>query len=142
MNAKAEQFQNYLNEKDIKVFEAEDLHDERGTAVFRSHVTVEGQQLPTIVITDNSIFVVVRVQISPKALTEENQTAVLKIVNEQNDKYKPFKLYFNANGDLLLDFCHVTENDNVNGDTIYLMFDVVINYLNANYRELMKAIWQ
>ena len=141
MNAKAEKFQNYLNEKDITVFSAEDLHDERGTAVFRSHITVEGQQLPTIVITDNSVFVMVRVQVSPKALTEENKTAVLTLLNEQNDKYKPFKLYVNTGGDLLLDFCTVMENDELNGDTVYLMFDVVINYLNEKYRELMKTVW-
>ncbi len=143
MNAKAEKFQNYLNEKEIHVFETEEIEgDERGTAVFRSYITVEGQRLPTVLILDNSVFAVVRVQISPKALTEENRAEVLGIVNEQNSKYKPFKLYFNEENNLLVDFCTVIENDDLNGDTIYLMFDVVINYLNENYRELMKAVWK
>ena len=73
MNKNAEAFKAYLDEKDIKVFEIEELEgDEQKTAVFRSHVTTEGQQLPTVVILDESIFALIRVQISPKALMEKN----------------------------------------------------------------------
>ena len=50
MNKNAEAFKAYLEEKDIHVFEVEELEeDSQQTAVFRSHITVEGQQLPTAV---------------------------------------------------------------------------------------------
>ena len=142
MNKNAEAFKAYLEEKDIKVFEVEELEgDNQETAVFRSHITTEGQQLPTAVILDTSVFALVRVQISPKALTEANQLELLKMVNEESADYKPFKLYLNRNGDLMLDVCLVVDEE-LKGDMVYTMFSVIINYLDANYRKIMKCIWQ
>ena len=94
-----------------------------------------------IVITNKSIFSLIRVQIAPQVLTDNNKAALLEFVNEENTKYKPLKLYFNANGTLLLDLCLTNVEDQLNGDTIYLIFDVIINYLNDNYQKIMKAIW-
>lgn len=142
MNKNAEAFKAYLEEKDIHVFEVEELEeDSQQTAVFRSHITVEGQQLPTAVILDASVFALVRVQISPKALTETNQLELLKMVNEESSAYKPFKLYLNRSGDLMLDVCIIADEE-LKGDTVYTMFSVIISYLEANYRKIMKCIWQ
>ena len=142
MNKNAEAFKAYLDEKDIKVFDIEEIEGEnQNTAVFRSHITVEGQQLPTLVIVDESIFGVVRVQISPKALSDSNQLELLKMASEESAAYKPFKLYINRDGDLMLDVCLVIE-DELKGDTVYTLFSVIINYLNENYRKFMKRIWQ
>ena len=142
MNTKAEAFKAYLEEKDIKVFQMEELEgDNQQTAVFRSHITTEGQQLPTVVIFDDSIFALVRVQISPKALTETNQLELLKLINEEAAAYKPFKLYLNRDGDLMLEVCLVVDGE-LKGDTVYTLFSVIINYLEANYRKFMKCIWQ
>lgn len=142
MNKKAENFQNYLDEKEIEVFVRDELEgDDRDTVVFRSHVTIEGQQLPVIVIFDNSIFSLIRVQISPRALTDENQNDLLKFLNDEVARYKPFKLYCNGEGNLMLEICLVNENDEINGDVIYAMFDTIIAYLNESYRSIMKVIW-
>ena len=111
------------------------------TTVFRSYITTEGQQLPTVVILDDSIFALVRVQISPKASTEANQLELLKMINEESAAYKPFKFYLNRDGDLLLDVCLVIEEE-LKGDTVYTLFSVIVNYLDANYRKFMKCIWQ
>ncbi|MBQ8699504.1 MAG: hypothetical protein IJ521_11000 [Schwartzia sp.] len=142
MNKNAEAFKAYLDEKDIHVFEVEELEgDSQQTVVFRSHITTEGQQLPTAVILDESVFALVRVQVSPKALTESNQLELLKLINEESAAYKPFKLYLNRDGDLMLDVCLVVD-ETLKGDTVYTMFSVIINYLEANYRKFMKRIWQ
>ncbi len=142
MNKNAEAFKAYLDEKDIHVFEVEELEgDNQGTAVFRSYITTQGQQLPTAVILDESVFALVRVQISPKALTEANEMALLKMINEESAAYKPFKLYLNRDGDLMLDVCLVIDEE-LKGDMVYTMFSVIINYLDANYRKMMKCVWQ
>ena len=142
MNKNAVAFKAYLDERNIKVFEVEELAgDTMQTAVFRSNITTEGQQLPTIVILDESVFALLRVQISPRALTEANQLALLKMINEESAAYKPFKLYLNRDGDLMLDVCLVVDGE-LKGDTVYAMFSLIINYLDANYRKLMKCIWQ
>ena len=142
MNKNAEAFKNYLDEKKIEVFTVEETEgDAQETAVFRSHIIVAGQQLPTIVVTDKSIFTIVRVQIAPQVLTDANKAALLEFVNEENLKYKPFKLYFNSKGTLLLDLCLTNADDQLSGDTVYLVFDVIINYLNDSYQKIMKSVW-
>lgn len=142
MNKKAETFKKYLEEKDIKVFDIEELEgDEQQTAVFRAHITIEGQQLPTLVILDESIFALLRVQIAPKALTEANQLELLKMINEESAAYKPFKLYLNRDGALMLDVCLVIDEE-LKGDVVYTMFSVIIDYLNEHYRKFMKCVWQ
>ena len=72
MNNKAQKFKDYLDEKEIKVFEVEELSDEQATVAFRSRITISGQNLPTAVFIDNSDYSMVRVQIAPNALTAEN----------------------------------------------------------------------
>ncbi len=141
MNKKAEKFKNYLAEKEIKVFEIDELDDQQQTVVFRSSITTEGQQLPTIVVLDESIFAMVRVQISTKALTDSNQLDLLKLINEESASYKPFKVYLNDAGDLILDVCLIVDEE-LKGDTIYTMFSFIIDYLDKNYRKFMKCVWQ
>ena len=146
MNKKAEAFQNYLDADENKktAFQREEVkEDTQKTVVFRSHIVVEGQQLPTLVILDDSVFSMIRIQVSPQAKTEENELKVLKMANEFNLKYKPFKLYFDAAGSLILDVCLLTPGEDFSelGDEIYGMFDVLINFLNESYRPIMKELW-
>ena len=143
MNNKAEQFNAFLEEQKIEAFQMEDIEgNEQHTVVFRSFLGVEGQQLPTIVIIDDSIFSIIRVQIVPLALKEENAADLLKMVNRQNTMYKPFKLFFDEQGNLMLDVCLVADNDKLDGNEVYQLFRVIINYLEENYRDIMKAVWR
>lgn len=145
MNKKAEAFKSYLEGREItNVFQVNEVpEDSLNTVVFRSNITVEGQQLPTLVILDDSAFSMIRVLISPQCRTEDNELAVLKLANDMNEKFKPFKLYFDQVGNFTLDVCLLEpgEDHAQLGDEVYGMFDVVINYLNENYRPLMKEIW-
>ena len=69
MNTKAEVFSKYLEDKEIKAFQVEEIADDaQHTVVYRSHIEVEGQQLPTLVLLDDSVFSMVRVQVAPQAL--------------------------------------------------------------------------
>ena len=97
MNNKAEQFNAFLEDQKIKVFQMEELEEnEQHTVVFRSFLGVEGQQLPTIVIIDDSIFSIIR----------------------------------------------VTDKDKLDGNEVYQLFSVIINYLDENYRNIMKVVWR
>ena len=94
-----------------------------------------------MVVIDDSIFTILRVQILPQAVTEENKTALLDLINEQNKGYKPFKLYLNDNKDMMLDNCLTVTTDEIDGEVVYTLFDVIITYLNNSYRKIMKVIW-
>jgi len=143
MNSKAEQFKKFLEERQINVFQMEEIEgNEQHTAVFRSFIAVEGQQLPTMLVVDDSVFSIIRVQIVPQILKPENTAELMQLVNEQNVMYKPFKLFFDARGDLMLDCCLMCEGDKLDGNTVYQMFNAIVNYLNENYRTIMKSVWK
>ena len=72
MNTKAKVFKKYLKEKEVTVFQVEEVpDDEQNTVTFQSHIQVEGQQLPLMVILDDSAFTVIRVLILNNALKQD-----------------------------------------------------------------------
>ena len=85
MNKKAEQFKKFLDERKVTAFQMEEIADDpQNTVAFRSFIAVEGQQLPTMLIVDDSVFSIIRVQIAPQVLKEDNADALLKLANTQN----------------------------------------------------------
>lgn len=142
MNKKAEAFEAYLKEKDITCFSVDPINDELNTTVFRSHMDIEGQSLPTIVVLDSSIYGMIRVRIANQAIHEDNEYAVLKEINKVNRQYKVFKYYTADDGTLFLDSCFLNRNGVVDGDMIYTVLDVIIKHLQQEYKVLMKLIWQ
>ena len=142
MNKKAEIFKKYLEEKEITCFQVDEIaNDELNTVVFRSNIAVEGQQLPTLILADSTIYTVIRVQVAAAALKEDNQVELIKAINELNRTYKVFKYYFAANGDLVLDSVIPAPADQIDGDMVYTILDVIVQHLTGEYKNLMKKIW-
>ena len=134
MNKKAESFKKYLDDKKITCFTVDEIAgDNLNSVVFRSNIEINGQQLPTIVILDSSIYGMVRVLVAPR---------VLKELNRLNKGFKSFKYYFDDNGSLVLDCCVLLPGSEADGDLIYTMFDVIIRHLSSEYKKLMQLIWQ
>ena len=113
MNKKAEAFIKYLDDKKITCFAIEQISEDKlNTVVFRSHIVVEGQRLPTLVILDSSIYGMLRVQLAANA------------------------------GSLYLDSCLLCQNGRLEGDMIYTVLDVIIKHLEKEYKKIMQLIWQ
>jgi len=144
MNQKAEEFKKYLDEKKIEgVFAIEEVKgdDEWQTVLFRSQVDINGNKLPTVVIFDKSVYGLLRVLIAPQVLRDEKETAVLKLINDYNKKYKAFKYYVDDAGALVLDVCMIAADGKDAGDMVYAMFDVIIQHLGESYKDIMKSVW-
>ena len=142
MNKKAQIFQEYLQEKNITCFQVHEVpNDELNTVVFRSSIEVEGQQLPTLVITDSSIYTMIRVRVANAALKEGNETELLKAIGKLNSHYKIFKYYFAEDGALILDSYLLEKPEELDGDMVYTVLDIIVKHLLAEYKNIMKAIW-
>ena len=95
MNIKAEVFNKYLEEKEIKAFQVEEIADDaQHTVVYRSHIEVEGQQLPTLVLLDDSVFSMVRVLVASRALTAENELELQRLASEYNYEVQTLQAVF------------------------------------------------
>ena len=142
MNKKAQIFQEYLEEKKITCFEVQEIeNDALNTVVFRSAIDVEGQQLPTLVILDSSIYAMIRVRVANAALKEENKTALVEAINKINSQYKIFKYYFADDGALILDSYVLSRQEELDCDMIYTVLDIIVKHLTAEYKNIMKLIW-
>jgi len=141
INAKAQKFIDFLELKQIKCFQQEQVDDEFNTMIFRSRIEINGNNLPLLIILDNSIYGMIHVQVIPKALNNENKEKVLEYLNEENAKYKVFKYYLTANGGINLDSCVLLTNEQANGEMLYCVIDVIIKYLQENYPKLMSKVW-
>ena len=141
MNKKAELFKAYLEEKNITAFQMEAVEDQLNTVVFRSVIAVEGQELPTLVITDDSIFTMIRVRVANAALKEENKANITAAINKMNAQYKIFKYYFLEDGTLILDSYVLNKPEEIDGDMIYTVLDVIVKHIVPEYKNIMKTIW-
>ncbi len=141
MNKRAQTFHEYLKESNIDCFTAEEISDELNTMAFRSHMEIAGQRLPLVVILDDSIYGMLRIQIAPKALKDNNKQVILEYINELNRQYKLFKYYTTTDGDLCLDCCVLCEAEQTNGSMLYTVINVVLNHLKEEYPILMRKVW-
>lgn len=141
MNKKAELFSAYLQEKGITAFQVEEYADELNTVVFRSNIAVEGQNLLTSVITDNSIFTMIRVLIANAAVKEENKANITEAINKMNAQYKIFKYYYVEDGSLVLDSCILNKPEEIDGDMVRTVLELIVNHILPEYKNIMKTIW-
>jgi hypothetical protein len=138
---KAEKFTQFLEEKELKCFQKEEIKDELETVVFRSFMEIEGQNLPVVIILDRSIYTVVRVQIIAKVAKKYNPEKMLEYINEMNRQYKVFKYYVTEEGDLYLDSCIPSNTENFDGELVYTVIDVILKHLTEHYTNFMKKLW-
>ena len=142
MNKKAEKFASFLKEHEITAFDpVEELEDEFHTAIFRSRLEVEGQQLPVAVVLDDSIYALFRLQIVDKAVKENNKEALLNHINELNRQYKVFKYYLSDTGGIHLDCCMPSSEESFDGELVRAIIDVVMRHVIEQYPVLMKKVW-
>ena len=141
MNTKSEKFQSFLEENNIDCFAKEEIKDELNSVAFRSRIEIEGQQLPMIIILDESIYTMLRVQISAKLVKDGNKNEILNYINDLNRNFKIFKYYVTEEGDLCLDCCILNTTELFDGRMIQTALDVVVKHLGEHYPILMRKIW-
>lgn len=141
MNKKAEAFQAYLEKAGIEAFEMEDMHDdELHTIIFRTFIEAEGAKLPMIFVLDDTIYGSIRVLVAPKVLKETNEKALYQLINEYNRMYTSFKYCIDEEGALLLDVCYISDEE-VNGEIVSALFDVIIQHMEEAYKKIMQTVW-
>lgn len=141
MNLRESKFSEFLKNSNITCFEREEVKDELETVVYRSFMEVEGQNLPMVIVMDNSIYTNIRVQIAPKVIKDSNREAVLSYINELNLEYKVFKYYVTEDADICLDSCITSIAEEFNPEMVYTILNVILEHITEHYSTFMKKIW-
>lgn len=142
MNKKAEAFKAYVEKNRPHAFEIEEIpNDAYETVAFHSFAEVRGSRLPVVVILDTSIYALIRILVVPHAVHEGKREELLEQLNTYNKKYKTCKYYLDDEENIVLDTCILCDEDTVNGDLVYTMFNVLLRELDEDYPKLMKLVW-
>ena len=123
--SKAEQFDKFLADNKITCFSKEE----------------SGQMLPTMVVTDDSIYTMIQVRVAAAVVNDENKQAVLAHINAMNGKYKVFKYYITDNGDICLDSCLTDTEESFDPRLVHTVIDVILRHLTEEYPNLMSLVW-
>ena len=141
MNLKATKFTNFINERNINVFQMQEIDGDMHPVVYRSAMEVGGQNLPTMLVMDDSISVMLHVRVGAGLVKESNKAAVMEHMNSLNENYKVFKYYANENGDIVIESCIPTTDEEFMPELVHAVIDVVLKHLNEEYPKLMKTVW-
>lgn len=141
MNLKATKFTNFINERNINVFQMQEIEGDMHPVVYRSAMEVGGQNLPTMLVIDDSIYVMLQVRVGAGLVKESNKAAIMEHMNSLNENYKVFKYYANENGDIVIESCIPTTDEEFMPELVHAVIDVVLKHLNEEYPKLMKTVW-
>lgn len=137
----AKSFAAYLEMKNIKSFTMEELNDAHKSVIFRTSVMLRGISVPLGVIVDDSIYTMVRANISTQAITDENAFAVSALMTRLNYQSKLFKYYLAPDTSIIMDACIPQAKAKFNPELVLQIVDVAARELNKNYGEFVKCIW-
>lgn len=142
VNLKAQKFEAYTQANKMDFFVKNEMKDEADTVVFQSNLKVEGQTIPLGIITDNTIYTIIRVQIGSQLLKDENKLALLEYLNQLNRSYKVFKYVAAEDGSIFLDACLPSTNESFDAEIVRVILDVIVDHLNNEYKNIMKQAWK
>lgn len=76
MENKIEKMTQFLADNKIECFDIQKMDDEHHTTIFRSRMEVKGQLLPMALLMDDSVYMLLQVQIAPQVIDEEKLKAL------------------------------------------------------------------
>lgn len=142
MADKVEKMQQFLADNKIECFDVQKLEDERHTTIFRSRMEVKGQLLPMAVLMDDSVYVILQVQIAPQVVDEAKLAELAGAINNMNNNVRPFKFTISDRGDFMLNACITAENNTFNPVLLNAIMGEALKFLEAQYANIMEVIWK
>lgn len=142
MADKVEKMQQFLADNKIECFDVQKIEDERHTTIFRSRMEVKGQLLPMAVLMDDSVYVILQVQIAPQVVDEAKLAELAVAINNMNNNVRPFKFTVSDRGDFMLNACITAENNTFNPVLLNAIMGEALKFLEAQYANIMEVIWK
>ena len=140
VNAKTLKLKEFLEANKIECFQIEERNDENETAVFRSLMQVKGQTLPFAVLLDKSVYALLQVQLAPAIIKGDVLGKVAAYLNEMNNNYRVFKFLVTNDGDLLLNACVVSKDDNFDPALVNAIIAETVTRVMASRKLLLQTV--
>lgn len=140
MNVKAQKYSDFLKANNLYMFKVQGLQHEMNTVVYRTFLEVAGNNLPAMIVIDDSIYVMLEVRVAAGVVKDNNKAAVMDFINKMNGKFKVFKYYVDEEGSIILESCIPATDNEFAPSLVQAVIDVVVRHLNEYNAETMKTI--
>lgn len=134
-------FQKYLEENKIGGFGLQDFQNDVHAKAFRSNLPVEGQNLPFMILLDDSVYTILQVQIATSIATGDKKEKICAYLNDLNEQYRMLKYTVDAAGNVLLTCCIPAGVPHFEPALVIAILNQIQGHLNALYPEIMKQLW-
>lgn len=136
MENKIEKMTQFLADNKIECFDIQKMEDEHHTTIFRSRMEVKGQLLPMALLMDDSVYMLLQVQIAPQVIDDEKLKALAGAINNMNNNVRPFKFTVSERG-----ACITAENTTFNPALVNAIMGEAVKFMEAQYANIMEAVW-
>ena len=109
-NLKADAFESYLKKEGLNFFRRQDAHDSYDTVVFMTALPAGKHRLVCAVITDNSMYTLIRVHLGTAPKGPARKTFV-PFLNKLNGEHAIVKYTIGSDDNVFLDVCVTSTND-------------------------------
>lgn len=139
---KVEAFKKYLEEAKIEGFGLQDFENDVHAQAFRSNLPVAGNNLPFMILLDDSVYTMLQVQVAANIVTAEKKAFVCEYLNELNDQYRMLKYNVDEAGNVIMTCCIPAGLDHFEPALVIAILNQVQGHLSALYPTIMEKLWK
>ena len=135
-------FKKHLEDAKISGVGIQDFKDDVHSQAFRSNLPVAGQNLPFMILFDDSVYTIIQVQVAAAIVTKEKKATVCEELNALNDQYRMLKYSVDEAGNVLLTCCIPAGLDHFDAPLVVAILNQIQGHLNAVYPTIMEKLWK
>lgn len=135
-------FKKHLEDAKISGLGIQDFKDDVHSQAFRSNLPVAGQNLPFMILFDDSVYTIIQVQVAAAIVTKEKKATVCEELNALNDQYRMLKYSVDEAGNVLLTCCIPAGLDHFDAPLVVAILNQIQGHLNAVYPTIMEKLWK
>jgi hypothetical protein len=138
-NLKEGKFVSYNKEKGISFYQRYVVGGYFNTVVFAAAVNAQGgNKLGMIIITDNSLYTMIRARLGIPKKGKHEET--MKLFNEMNEKYPMFKFYIGTDKTAYMESAYLSEDKAFDPALVHSMAEVAIVFLQKQYEKFSDCL--
>ncbi len=139
-NKKADLFEKYMKDNDLNFFQRRDVHDQKDTVVFITAVPAgDSHRLVAAVLTDNSMYTVVRIHLGIAPVGPAHQT-FLAFIGKLNATHSIFKYTLTEDNNAFLDICITSRPDFFDPEVVRTSLNLIVYHLQETYEDIARRL--
>lgn len=137
-NEKAPKLDAYFKKEGLDIFHKSALNDAADTILFLSAIPAGTHRLLCAIITDCTVYTVVRCQLGSRIPHMPGEDRFLEFIRRLNAEHALFKYAMNETGTVYLDVCLPASAEHFDPEMVRTTMNLLVYHLKDTYDEMLK----